>query len=85
MGVGRTFTVVVVVSMRVVMGMGMIMIVIMIVVMMVMLPIMMVVVTLPVLMPLDGGLTLAAAAYRTHHSTSNSLIRNSSPPVTCNP
>jgi len=33
---------------------------------------------------LDGGVSLAAAAYRTHHSTSSSLIFISSPPVTCN-
>jgi hypothetical protein len=31
----------------------------------------------------DRGFVVAAAAYRTHQSTSSSLTRNSSPPVTC--
>ncbi len=69
------------VLMGVVVDMVMAMLVIMVVVVF---PIvMMMVMPLPVLMPLDGGLALTATAYRTHHSTSNSLIRNSSPPETC--
>ena len=32
----------------------------------------------------DGRLAVAAAADRTHQSTSSSLTRISSPPVTCN-
>jgi hypothetical protein len=36
------------------------------------------------IVPLDPGLALAASAYAAHHSTSSSLIRISSPPVTCN-
>ena len=36
------------------------------------------------LMSLDPRFALTAAANRTHHATSNSLIRISSPPVTCN-
>jgi len=35
-------------------------------------------------MTFDRGLTLSAAAYRAHHSTSSSLIFISSPAVTCN-
>ncbi len=31
----------------------------------------------------DGGLAVAAATHRTHYSTSSSLTRMSSPPVTC--
>jgi hypothetical protein len=31
----------------------------------------------------DRRFVVAAAAYRTHQSTSSSLTRNSSPPVTC--
>ena len=33
--------------------------------------------------PIDRHLSVAAAAYRAHQSTSISLIRNSSPPVIC--
>ena len=36
-----------------------------------------------VLLAFQPGLTLTASAYRTHQLTSNSLIRISSPPVTC--
>jgi len=32
---------------------------------------------------LDGGFSVATATYCTHHSTSSSLTRMSSPPVTC--
>lgn len=32
----------------------------------------------------DGGLAVAAATHRAHYSTSSSLTRMSSPPVTCN-
>jgi uncharacterized membrane protein len=31
----------------------------------------------------DGGLAVTAATHRAHHSTSSSLTRMSSPPVTC--
>ena len=37
-----------------------------------------------VLAALDRGLALPAPAYRAHHSTSSSLTRSSSPPITCN-
>jgi hypothetical protein len=57
--------------------------VIMVVVVGVMMPVLMLMIVI-VLMTFDHGLALTAAAYRTHHSTSSSLIRISSPPVTCN-
>ena len=37
-----------------------------------------------VLVTLDGGLGLTAAAYCAHHSTSSSFTLIWSPPVTCN-
>lgn len=55
--------------MAVIMSMRMMMIVIAVIVMMI--------------TRLDRGLAVAAAAHRTHHSTSSSLTRMSSPPVTC--
>ena len=46
---------------------------------------MMMVMTMMMIMRVfDCSLTVAAAADRTHQSTSNSLTRISSPPVTCN-
>jgi hypothetical protein len=78
MGVGRTLPVVVgvvVVVMAVVIGaMVVIVAVVMVAVLM----------GMPVAISLDGRFAFAATAYRTHHSTSSSLILNSSPPVTCN-
>jgi hypothetical protein len=96
MGVGRALAVIVVafvamgvpMVVTVIMRMGMFVVVMMVVAMGVRMTVLMVM-AMPmfmfmlVLMPLDTGLALTAAANGTHHSTSNSLIRISSPPVTC--
>ena len=54
------------------------------VIVMVMVVFMIVVVAMRLVLALDPGLARAASANRTHQFTSSSLIRNSSPPVTCN-
>ena len=73
----------VMVMMRVILGMGVMLAMPVIMRMVVMVVAMPVVVIPRVLFTLDPGLTLTATAYRTHQLTSNSLIRISSPPVTC--
>ncbi len=97
-GVRRTLTVVVMVTMGMLMvAVFLVMIVGMIVIAMammvpmgmtVLMVMMMVVVIMSMvvthLLTLDPGFTFAAAAYGTHQSTSSSLIRSSSPPVICN-
>ncbi len=71
-----------------------VMMVVRVIMIMAMIAVMMVVVAVAVLMALHPGVTLSASAYRAHgpvscrssrgaQSTSSSLIRISSPPVTC--
>jgi hypothetical protein len=65
------------------------MVVMVMTVVVVMMPVVTMIVVMPVIMMMimgmfDGRLAVAAAADRTHQSTSNSLTRISSPPVTCN-
>jgi len=68
--------------------MGVIMLVVMIVMMIVMAPMIMVMAMVMMVVGMGVGRLprhrrLPASAYATHHSTSRSLIRNSSPAVTC--
>ena len=91
MGVGRAFTVVVMIpivmvmmGMLVIMVVGMIRVMMVVVMSMAVLMVVVVMVMVTHLLALDPGLTLATAAYGTHQSTSSSLIRSSSPPVICN-
>jgi archaellin len=82
-GVGRALAIVVgvvVVVLAVVIG-AMVVIVAVVIVAVVMVAVLM---GMSVAISLDGRFAFAATAYRTHHSTSSSLILNSSPPVTCN-
>jgi hypothetical protein len=63
--------------------MVMVMAVPMIVIMLVRVMVMMVALRLPSVAGLDARLVFSASANPAHQSTSNSLIRSSSPPATC--
>gem|GEM_PF-5578893 len=85
MGMRRTLPIIVIVSM-------MMLFVIVVVVMMVIMPVVVVMVVTVIMvmsmgvrrLTIDFGFALGASAYVTHQLTSKSLIRSSSPLVTCN-
>lgn len=91
MGMRRTLPIIVIVAM---MMLFVIVVVVMMVIMVVMMPVVVVVVMVVVMvmvmsmgvrrLTIDFGFTLGASAYVTHQLTSKSLIRSSSPLVTCN-
>jgi len=83
MGVGGAGSVIVMMAMMVVM-IVMAVIMMMFVVVVVMVVTMLMVVRMLMIFTLDSCFAAGAAAYRTHYSTSNSLIRICWPSSTCN-